>query len=273
MMTMMTMITMMEAFVSVVLSSCCHRLVKRHFSSRYDVTLLGETRHPFISKLVKLVMNQATTTDGDDHDVGAPLPSFNTAGIQLTTIAPALGVSIKAQQQQLHSIPSYEQEPDYLDYDPKGRGTMTTMFANAGVAYLSGITMGGVYGAYRGLQVSPSARFRVQLNSILNNTGRYGSRVSNTTGIFAVFYSLYESIADNYELDEILGVRKVWGTQIASMVSPTFASSAAAATYYAPSGLRVSGLAGAIGFSAVAVTYTTYSVLGIPYGAYGFLFF
>ena len=43
-------------------------------------------------------------------------------------------------------------------------------------------------------------------------------------------------------------------------------------TYYAPSGARVAGLAGTIGFGAVGVTYVGYSMLGIPYGSQGFLF-
>jgi hypothetical protein len=44
-------------------------------------------------------------------------------------------------------------------------------------------------------------------------------------------------------------------------------------TYYATSGPRVAALAGAIGFSSVAVTYAAYSVLGMPYGSRGYLFF
>lgn len=43
--------------------------------------------------------------------------------------------------------------------------------------------------------------------------------------------------------------------------------------YFAPSGIRVASLAGAIGFGAVGATYTLYSALGIPYGSRGFLFF
>jgi mitochondrial import inner membrane translocase subunit TIM23 len=220
-------------------------------------------------------MNSSSNgTIGDEQDVGAPLPSFNAANIQLTTIAPALGVSVKDAQkqgalQQQQQINPYYQQPDYLDYDPKGRGTMTTMFANAGVSYLMGISVGGIYGAQRGLQVSPSARFRVQLNSVLNNSGRYGSKVSNMTGIFAVFYSLYEGLADNYELDEIVRAPP----SMAAMVSPTFAATAAAATYFAPSGPRVATLAGALGFGSVAITYSMYSLLGIPHGSQGFLFF
>ena len=70
------------------------------------------------------------------------------------------------------------------------------MFANSGVAYLLGITGGGLYGVRTGLAATPSNRFRVQLNSVLNHSGRYGSRAGNTLGVFALFYSFFEGIAD-----------------------------------------------------------------------------
>jgi len=44
------------------------------------------------------------------------------------------------------------------------------------------------------------------------------------------------------------------------------------ATYYAPSGIRVAALGGAIGLGAVGATYAGYTVIGKPFGSYGFLF-
>ena len=134
---------------------------------------------------------------GDDNDVGAPIPDFRSASnISLTTVAPALGVTVPSSR-----LPSTAAQPDYLDYDPKGRGIMVTMFANAGMSYLLGTTAGGLYGFRQGLISTPSTRFRVQLNSILNHCGRYGSKVGNTAGVFAVLYSIYEGIADNVRTD------------------------------------------------------------------------
>ena len=126
----------------------------------------------------------SSTSSGDETDAGAPLPDFRTQGIQLQTVAPALGVV------------NQSNSPDYLDYDPKGRGIIVTMFANSGMAYLMGTTAGGAYGFRQGLAATPSSRFRVQLNSILNHCGRYGSRAGNAMGVFAVLYSLYEGLAD-----------------------------------------------------------------------------
>lgn len=193
-----------------------------------------------------------------DGDAGAPLPDFSTP-IQLQTVAPVLG-------HKGHNT------PDYLDYDQKGRGVVTTMFANSGAAYMLGILGGGAYGLKQGLQSTPSSRFKVKLNSVLNHCGRYGSRTGNTLGVFAVMYSLYEGLADHYDLDEQLGLRTI-SPALASFSAPAFAAFMTGASYYGPSGIRVAGLAGTIGFGAVGVTYVGYSMLGIPYGSYGFLFF
>jgi hypothetical protein len=130
------------------------------------------------------------SNNSDENDAGAPLPNFNTSNISLQTIAPALGVS------------GGRNSPDYLDYDPKGRGIVVTMFANTGMSYLIGTAAGGVYGFRQGLAATPSNRFRVQLNSVLNHSGRYGSRAGNTLGVFAILYSLYEGLADNVSMLE-----------------------------------------------------------------------
>ena len=128
-----------------------------------------------------------------DGDAGAPLPDFTTGQIRLDTIAPALGVSST-------------QQPDYLDYDQKGRGIVVTMFANTGVSYLLGIAGGGLYGLQKGIASTPSSKLKVQVNSVLNHCGRYGSKAGNTLGVFAVMYSLYEGVFD-----------KVSGTIMGSM--------------------------------------------------------
>lgn len=124
-----------------------------------------------------------------EGDAGAPLPDFTGArNISLDTVAPALGVQ------------SRHAQPDYLDYDQKGRGMVTTMFANAGVSYLMGITAGGIYGLQKGISSTPSSKLKVQINSVLNHCGRYGSKAGNSFGVVAVLYSLYEGIGDKVSL-------------------------------------------------------------------------
>ena len=130
-----------------------------------------------------------------------------------------------------------------------------------------GTFFGGVYGLKEGLRNTPSSRFKVKLNSVLNNCGKYGSRVGNTAGCIAVLYSLYEGAVDALDIDRLLP------DQITFSVSPLIAGFCTGATFKAAAGPRVAALAGTIGFGAVGLTNTVYTMLGMPCGAKGFLFF
>jgi len=192
----------------------------------------------------------------DEQDAGPPLPNLSGGQyINLGTVAPSYGISNKNSQ------------PDYLDYDHKGRGVVVTMFANTGASYLAATAFGGVYGLKQGLSNTPSSRFKVKLNSVLNNCGRYGSRAGNTAGSLAVLYSLYEGAADGLDIDSYMP------GNLAVSVSPFIASFCTGATFKATAGPRVAALAGTIGLGCVGVTYIGYGLLGIPYGSRGFLFF
>ncbi|KAL3780716.1 hypothetical protein ACHAW5_003234 [Stephanodiscus triporus] len=83
-------------------------------------------------------------------------------------------------------------------------------------------------------------------------------------GSTAMLYSLYEGFADTYELDRYTGP-----IQPPRLYSPCDD----APRYYMRAGPRVATLAGAIGAGAVGGTFALYSVLGIPYGSKGWLFF
>lgn len=185
-----------------------------------------------------------------EGDAGPPLPDFTT-NVNLTTISPALGIA-------------RQQQPDYLDYDQKGRGVMVTMFANTGASYLMGIGFGGLYGLKEGLANTPSSRFKVKLNSVLNHCGKYGSRAGNVLGVVSIMYSLYEGAADHYELDRYTGYHPI--------TVPAFSAFMTGSTFKMMAGPRVAALAGTIGLGMVGATYGVYTVLGIPHGSRGFLF-
>mmetsp|Transcript_14779 Transcript_14779/g.31123 ORF Transcript_14779/g.31123 Transcript_14779/m.31123 type:complete len:222 (+) Transcript_14779:169-834(+) len=190
---------------------------------------------------------------------GSPLPDFSASKIQLSTVAPAFGVPSS-------SLPrSAAAQPDYLDYDQKGRGVVSTMFTNSGISYMIGVTLGGLYGLQEGLRNTPSSRWKVKLNSVLNHCGRHGSGIGNMMGATAILYSLYEGAADNFELDQYTGP--------VQPPAPLFAGLMTGATYYMRAGPRVAALAGTIGMGAVGGTFALYSVLGIPYGSKGWLWF
>lgn len=127
----------------------------------------------------------------DNDDNNTPLPNFNASNIQLSTVAPAFGIhSSQLPQSSTHA------QPDYLDYDQKGRGVVSTMFTNSGISYMLGVTIGGLYGLREGLAKTPSSRWKVKLNSVLNHCGRHGSSLGNMMGATAILYSLYEGLAD-----------------------------------------------------------------------------
>ena len=127
----------------------------------------------------------------DNDDNNTPLPNFNASNIQLSTVAPAFGIhSSQLPQSSTHA------QPDYLDYDQKGRGIVSTMFTNSGISYMLGVTIGGLYGLREGLAKTPSSRWKVKLNSVLNHCGRHGSSLGNMMGATAILYSLYEGLAD-----------------------------------------------------------------------------
>ena len=119
----------------------------------------------------------------EDEGVNRPIPSFDASRIKLSTLTSA-----------------NDDAADYLDYGDStttgGRGLMANMFANAGLSYLIGTVGGGMYGFSEGLKNTPSHRFRVKLNSVLNHCSRHGSRVGNMMGVWSVMYSFYENIGD-----------------------------------------------------------------------------
>jgi len=199
----------------------------------------------------------ASSGDTLSDGAGSPLPDFSASNIQLSTVAPAFGI---------HDLPSTGvSQPDYLDYDQTGRGLVSTMFTNSGVSYMLGVSLGGMYGLREGLAKTPSSRWKVKLNSVLNHCGRNGSAVGNMMGATAILYSLYEGLADTYELDQYTGPIQP--------PAPVFAGLMTGATYYMRAGPRVAALAGTIGVGAVGGTFAIYSMLGIPYGSKGWLFF
>ncbi|CAN0530565.1 unnamed protein product, partial [Ectocarpus sp. 8 AP-2014] len=74
-------------------------------------------------------------------------------------------------------------EPEYLDYNIKGRGFWERMPYNAGALYITGILGGGAAGVREGFAKAPNRRSRVLLNSIMNHAGKKGSFYGNTFAV------------------------------------------------------------------------------------------
>ncbi|KAJ3288290.1 hypothetical protein BCR33DRAFT_763566 [Rhizoclosmatium globosum] len=62
-----------------------------------------------------------------------------------------------------------------------------------GAAYLTGFFGGGIYGAYRGLQIAQGNSFKIRYNSVLNSIGRHGPRISNSMGVLTMGWALLDN--------------------------------------------------------------------------------
>ena len=97
-------------------------------------------------------------------------------------------------------------EPDYLEYDIRGRGYMERLFFNCGASYLGFMLGGGVYGTVQGLRLAPAnAPLRVRTNALMNGFGKHGATAGNAAGAVALMYTSFECMAESAELDKICG--------------------------------------------------------------------
>jgi hypothetical protein len=57
----------------------------------------------------------------------------------------------------------------------------------SGIAYISGLSYGGIYGSIRGLQTAKVPKFNVRVNMILNQITRYGPWAANSMAMMSNF--------------------------------------------------------------------------------------
>jgi import inner membrane translocase subunit TIM23 len=158
---------------------------------------------------------------------------MNNPDIDLSTVAPMLGVSAG-------------DDPDYLDYDIKGRGFFEKLFFQCGSSYLIGMGGGGLYGAGVGLRTAASPLFRVRVNALMNGCSKYGSRVGNSFGVLALMYTSFEWGADQLELDRYAGGY--------DFVNPITAGACTGLMFKSTAGPKPMLLAGVLGGSLVGLS-------------------
>ncbi|KAG5187138.1 mitochondrial import inner membrane translocase subunit TIM23 [Tribonema minus] len=199
---------------------------------------------------------QAGPESGDNDpytDPGAKfgrleLPKLNTSSIDLGSLAGMYGVQGGG---------AYE--PDYLDYNIKGRDTFEKTTYNTGMCYLAGIIGGGGYGVLEGARTAPSSRARIRVNAILNAAGKRGSRAGNTLAVLAMFYTGFEFMFDSLEVDAKVGD--------AEWLHPVLAGSAAMTLFYTGKNVRTMALAGVAGGAGMGALYLGTTALGSLIGA------
>mmetsp|Transcript_20541 Transcript_20541/g.41104 ORF Transcript_20541/g.41104 Transcript_20541/m.41104 type:complete len:198 (-) Transcript_20541:39-632(-) len=196
------------------------------------------------------------SSDSSSSSSDGPVQLPSLGNLSLKTVAPALQVKTQS-------------EPDYLDFDVKGRGMWEKTVASAGWGYLGGTVTGALYGLRTGAASSPNTRFKVRMNSLLNHTGRYGSRFGNAVGCVALVYSLIEGSLDKADADTYFPE----ALQTPAL-NPALAALLGGSLYKSSAGPRVAALAGTIGLGAVGVTYAVSNVVpGAKFGSTSFMFF
>ncbi len=162
-----------------------------------------------------------------------------------------------------------DSEPDYLEFNAKGRSPYEKTVYNSGMSYLAGTGIGTIYGFNKGLTSVPNSTLKVKLNSVLNNCGRFGSRAGNAVGCIALIYSLSEAFLD-WTIQDYTDPRgdRPWA-------NPILASTLTGMLYKAPVGttpLRFTGMSGVIGFGVTSLYAAACSATGRPFGSMDFLF-
>lgn len=100
------------------------------------------------------------------------LPAIPSGSVDMGSIAPIFGVA-----------PTYDDEvADYLEYNKAGRPFMEQINTSCGTAYFTGIIGGGMVGGAQGFARSPSPKFKIRMNSLLNGAGMRGSKAGNALG-------------------------------------------------------------------------------------------
>lgn len=136
-------------------------------------------------------------------------------------------------------------QPDYLDYNIRGRDFFSRMSYNTGLAYLGGFALGSLIGIKQGLSQETSARgMRFKVNAVLNALSRRGGLWGNTCGVLALVYTGMDELTISSGADDLLHQFPV--------ITPAVAGAATGMFYKSAAGVRVMALAtvlGAVGAS------------------------
>ncbi|WVF70152.1 hypothetical protein IAT40_004940 [Kwoniella sp. CBS 6097] len=104
------------------------------------------------------------------------------------------------------------------------RGWTDDLCVGTGTTYLSGLVLGGMWGAKEGLSrpLGNNPSFKLRINSILNGCTRRGSFTGNSLGVLAIFYNLANS-----SLDSVRGKHDAYNAMGAAALSGAIYKSSA----------------------------------------------
>jgi len=148
------------------------------------------------------------------------------------------------------NISPYALDPSYLPRGPEFIFPVETrkkswnemMFDRTGSSYLTGLTVGGVWGLWEGVRTPEGRTFRLRMNSILNGCTRRGPFLGNTLAVLALMYSPLESLIGHYRGEQ-------------DSMNSVAAATLTGVIYKSTAGVRAMCVAGVVG-GAVLGTYT-----------------
>ena len=152
--------------------------------------------------------------------------------------------------------------PEYLNYDIQGRGWSERTFLNVGTMYLAGITLGGGYGFFEGLNLSPSTKFNIRLNTILNRMARRGSKLGNAVGCVTLIYSLSDAFFERQLETDRLFERMISNRTFSELGTPLLAGAFTGLFYRSTSGSKTMvaatlvGAVAALGVESIRKTFS-----------------
>lgn len=92
-------------------------------------------------------------------------------------------------------------EPEYLEFNRKGRDIFGRVNFNTGLSWATGFTVAGLYGLQHGWRNAASTNFRVRFNSVLNGISKYGNKSANICGVLAFMHTMFTYIGEQNDLE------------------------------------------------------------------------
>ncbi|KND03196.1 protein transporter TIM23 [Spizellomyces punctatus DAOM BR117] len=134
---------------------------------------------------------QAITVSDMLADLGSAGPDLNNVKQKLAPV-PQDDVELLYLADNPFGLPPTERQTGTFGPLPM-RTNYDKLLYGVGTAYLGGLSGGGVYGALRGLRTAQVPTFKVRMNSVLNQTTRYGPWAANSMGILTMGWALLDN--------------------------------------------------------------------------------
>ena len=146
----------------------------------------------------------------------------------------------------MNKLSRHKDEPDFVNYNAKGRDPMSKMFQITGLLWLGGFGGGGMVGAVEGYRGAANPSFKIRMNAVLNQFSKRGSKTGNALAVLACIHTGASYCIDELNLDRYTGDTTYTTPALAGFITGAF--------YKSTISPRAALLAGVIG-SGVSTVY------------------